>query len=145
MDNNYNSIPLFVKEYSIAIIDAIKNRFPESELYNAFSIPDPRELPDNDKELFLYGNEEIEFLGNFYGEARFVNENEFSGIIDKERLKQEWNSAKIFLQDYKNNNKEMNFIQLWKHILDTDEDFPSNNPNILLIAKIALYPFLMLM
>jgi hypothetical protein len=108
LDNNYNSIPLFVKEYSIAIIDAIKNRFPESELYNAFSILDPRELPDNDKELFLYGNEEIEFLGNFYGETRFVNENEFSGIIDKEGLKQEWNSAKIFLQDYKNNNREMN-------------------------------------
>lgn len=138
LDNNYNSIPLFVKEYSIAIIDAIKNRFPESELYNAFSILDPRELPDNDKELFLYGNEEIEFLGNFYGETRFVNENEFSGIIDKEGLKQEWNSAKIFLQDYKNNNREMNFIQLWKHILDTDEDFSFNHPNILLIAKIAL-------
>ena len=32
----------------------------------------------------------------------------------------------------------MNFIQLWKHILDTDEDFPFNHPNILLIAKIAL-------
>ena len=32
----------------------------------------------------------------------------------------------------------MYFIQLWKHILDTDEDFSFNNPNILLVTRIAL-------
>ena len=77
-------------------------------------------LPDDDKELVLYGNQEIEILGKFYGEIKFVNGNKFSGIIDK----QEWNSTKLFLQNYKNNNREMNFIQLWKHLLDTEEDFP---------------------
>ena len=93
--------------------------------------------PDDDRKLVLYGNQEIEILGNFYGETKFVNGNEFSGIIDKEELKQEWNSAKLLLQHYKNNNREMNFIQLWKHILDTDEDFSFNNPNILLVTRIA--------
>ena len=95
-------------------------------------------LPDDDRELVLYGNREIEILGNFYGEIKLVNGNEFSGIIDKEELKQGWNLTKLFLQNYKNNNREMNFIQLWKQILDTDEDFPFNNPNVLLVVRIAL-------
>jgi hypothetical protein len=137
LEDNHNSIPSFVREYSIAIINAIKNRFPESELYNAFSIFDPKELPNDDVELILYGNQEIEFLGNFYGETKYVDGNEFRGIIDKEELKQEWNSVKIFLQHYKNNNKEADFIQMWKHILDTNEDFFFNNPNIILVVRIA--------
>ena len=63
-------------------------------------------LPDDDRELVLYGNREIEILGNFYGEIKLVNGNEFSGIIDKEELKQGWNLTKLFLQNYKNNNRK---------------------------------------
>ena len=33
LDESGNLVPSFVKEYSLAIIDAIKNRFPESENY----------------------------------------------------------------------------------------------------------------
>jgi len=138
LEDNYNFIPSFVREYSIAIINAIKNRFPEYELYSAFSIFDPKELPDDDTELVLYGNQEIEILGNFYGEIKLVNENEFSEIIDKEKLNQEWNSVKPYLQYYKNNNQEMYFIQLWQHILDIDDDFSFNYPTIVILVKIAL-------
>src|SRR5688572_19365498 len=138
LEDNYNFIPSFVREYSIAIINAIKNRFPEYELYSAFSIFDPKELPDDDTELVLYGNQEIEILGNFYGEIKLVNENEFSEIIDKEKLNQEWNSVKPYLQYYKNNNQEMDFIQLWQHILDIDDDFSFNYPTIVILVKIAL-------
>jgi hypothetical protein len=138
LEDNYDFIPSFVREYSIAIINAIKNRFPEYELYSAFSIFDPKELPDDDTELVLYGNQEIEILGNFYGEIKLVNENEFSEIIDKEKLNQEWNSVKPYLQYYKNNNQEMDFIQLWQHILDIDDDFSFNYPTIVILVKIAL-------
>jgi len=138
LEDNYNFIPSFVREYSIAIINTIKNRFPEYELYNALSIFDPKELPDDDTELVMYGNQEIEILGNFYGEIKLVNENEFNEIIDKEKLNQEWNSVKSYLQFYKNNNGGMDFIQLWQHILDTDNDFSFNYPTILLVVKIAL-------
>lgn len=138
LEDNYNVIPSFVKEYSIAIINAIKDRFPEYELYNALSIFDPKELPDDDIEVVMYGNQEIKILGNFYGEIKLVDENEFSEIIDKEKLNQEWNSVKSYLQFYKNNNGGMDFIQLWQHILDTDNDFSFNYPNILLVVKIAL-------
>jgi hypothetical protein len=55
---------------SVAMIKAIKDRFPESELYGNFSIFDPKELPDDCRELGSYGNQELEFLGDFYGEAK---------------------------------------------------------------------------
>ena len=69
-------------------------------------------------------------MGNriFYGETKYINRIEFSKIIDKEKLKQEWDLVKYYLWSYKNNNEEMDFIQLWKHILDTDEDFSFNYP-----------------
>ena len=131
-------IPQFVTEYSTAIINAIKNRFPESELYSLFSIFDPKELPDDNSELDLYGNQEIKLLCDFYGETKYLNGNEFREIIDKEKLKQEWDEVKYYLWSYKNNNEEMDFIQLWKHILDTDEDFSFNYPTIILVVRIAL-------
>ena len=59
-------------------------------------------------------------------------------IFDKEQLKQEWNLVKYYLQIYKNNNREMDFIQLWKHILDTDENVSFNYPTIILVVRIAL-------
>jgi hAT family C-terminal dimerisation region len=138
LDERDYFIPQFVTEYSTAIINAIKNRFPESELYSAFSILDPKELPSDNRELDLYGNQEIKMLSDFYGEDKCVNGNEFGKIIDKEKLIQEWNEVKYYLWSYKNNNEEMNFIQLWKHILDTDKDFSFNYPTIILVVRIAL-------
>jgi hypothetical protein len=136
LEEHNSYVPQFVTEYSVAIIKAIKNRFPESELYGYFSIFDPKELPDDDGELDLYGNQELEFLGDFYGEAKNVNGNEFSEIINKERIKQEWDIVKFYLLPYKNS--EMDFIQLWKHILDNDELFSFSYPNVTLLVKIAL-------
>ena len=137
LEEHDHFIPQFVTEYSTAIINAIKNRFPESGLYSAFSIFDPKELPGDISELNLYGNQEIRLLGDFYGETKYSNGNEFREIIDKEKLKQEWDEVKYYLWSYKDN-KEMNFIQLWKHILDTDEDFPLNYLTITLVVRIAL-------
>ena len=137
LEEHDHFIPQFVTEYSTAIINAIKNRFPESELYSAFSIFDPKELPGDISELDLYGNQEIRLLGDFYGETKYSNGNEFREIIDKEKLKQEWDKVKYYLWSCKDN-KEMDFIQLWKHILDTDENFPFNYPTIVLVVRIAL-------
>ena len=136
LDEHNNHIPQFVTEYSVAMIRAIKDRFPESGLYGYFSIFDPKELPDDDGELYLYGNQELGFLGDFYGEAKNVNGNEFDEIIDKEKIKQEWDIVKSYLLTYKNS--EMDFIQLWKHILDTDEFFSFSYPNVTLLVKISL-------
>jgi hypothetical protein len=139
--NNYlnesgNSVPSFVKEYSLAIINAVESRFPESELYFSFKIFDPKELPDNERDLFIYGINEVEFLDKFYGEDKSVDDNQFCGIIEKGELIKEWDSVKIYLKCYKNT--ELEFIQLWKHILDNDETFSFNYPITTIILKIAL-------
>ena len=42
LDEHDYFVPQFVAEYSTAVINAIKNRFPESELYSSFSVFDPR-------------------------------------------------------------------------------------------------------
>lgn len=136
LNKSGSSVPSFVKEYSLAIIDAIKNRFPESELYFSFKIFDPKELPDNERDLFIYGTIEIEFLDKFYGEDKYVNGNQFYGIIKKGELIKEWYSVKFYLQCYKNT--ELEFIQLWKYILDNDETFSFNYPITTNILKIAL-------
>ncbi|MDW3631713.1 MAG: hypothetical protein QOK71_09775, partial [Nitrososphaeraceae archaeon] len=139
--NNYlnesgNSVPSFVKEYSLAIINAVESRFPESELYFSFKIFDPKELPDNERDLFIYGINEVEFLDKFYGEDKSVDDNQFCGIIEKGELIKEWDSVKIYLKCYKNT--ELEFIQLWKYILDNDETFSFNYPITTIILKIAL-------
>lgn len=133
--NNFDSPP-FIKEYSIAIIDAIQKRFPQTELYSSFSIFDPKEIPDDDEQLNLYGNREIEFLSEFYGEIKFVDGEEFQEIIDKNQLFEEWCLVKYILQLNKSN--ELDFINFWKSIFDTDEDFSFNYPNISLLVKISL-------
>ena len=129
-------MPSFVKEYSLAIINAVESRFPESELYFSFKIFDPKELPDNERNLFIYGTIEIEFLDKFYGEDKYVDDCQFCGIIEKGELIKEWYSVKFYLQFYKNT--ELEFIQLWKYILDNDETFSFNYPITTIILKIAL-------
>jgi hypothetical protein len=64
------------------------NRFPNSELYSAFNILDPKEPPSNNRELDLYGNQEMKMLSNFHKD-KCINGNEFRGIIDKDKLIQE--------------------------------------------------------
>ena len=83
LEKNYLSAPSFVKDYSLAMIKAINDRFPDSELYSLFRIFDPNELPDAENDLNLYGQSEIEFLDEFYGDTKLVND-EFCEIVEKE-------------------------------------------------------------
>ena len=135
VQNHYFSVPSFVKDYSLAMIKAINNRFPDTELFSSFKIFDPNELPDIEDDLNLYGQSEIEFLDKFYGDTRLVND-AFCEIVEKGQLIEEWNSLKFYLQSHKN--IEMNFIEIWKDIFDTDNDFSFNYPNLTIIIKIAL-------
>ena len=65
-----------------------------------------------------------------------MGDNEFYGIIEKGKLIEEWSPVKSYLQLYKN--MELDFNQLWKHILYNDESFSSNHPTTTIILKIAL-------
>ena len=62
-DNNIhsNSIPSFILKFSEAIIRALKNRFLNSEVYNALRIFDPKFLPQRESDIAYYRNNEIKF------------------------------------------------------------------------------------
>jgi len=57
-------------------------------------------------------------------------------MIEKGELIKEWSSVKFYLQSYKNT--ELEFIQLWKHVLDSDETFSFNYPiTTIIIIKLS--------
>jgi hypothetical protein len=131
-----NDLPNFIKDFTTAIIEALKERFPNSELYDALSIFDPKLLPKTERQMITYGLKEINILGDFYGQNKTVDSNIFPGIINKEKLLEEWNSAKYYLQSF--SERLYNFTEMWKHIFDTDSNFISNYPTISILVQIAL-------
>ncbi|CAG8851563.1 10377_t:CDS:1, partial [Gigaspora margarita] len=133
---NQKTLPFFIEDYAKAIIEALQERFPHSDLYNALSIFDIKLFPKTEKQIATYGQKEIEFLGNYYGDSRVADYNIFTGIIDKEKLLEEWNSAKFYLESY--SERDYNFTEIWKHIFDVDNNFINNYPNISLLVEIAL-------
>jgi len=44
--------------------------------------------------------------------------------------------AKFYLESY--SERDYNFVEIWKHIFDVDNNFISNYPNISLLVEIAL-------
>ena len=129
-------LPNFIKEFAVAIIEALKQRFPNCELYDALSIFDPKLLPKTEKQMTTYGLKEINILGNHYGQSKTVDGKIFPEIIDKEKLLEEWSSAKHYLQSF--SERAYNFAEMWKHIFDTDSNFISNYPTISTLVQIAL-------
>jgi hypothetical protein len=60
------NLPSFIKSSSEAIVDSIKSKFPQFNLYYSFCIFDPKLLPIRENELEYYGNEDINKLFNYY-------------------------------------------------------------------------------
>jgi len=133
---NSGNLPNFIKDFAIAIIGALKERFPNSELYDALSIFDTKLLPKTESQMTTYGFKEISLLGDFYGQSKTVDNNFFPSIIDKESLLEEWKSAKYYLKSF--SEREYNFTEMWKHIFDTDSNFINNYPTISTLVQVAL-------
>ena len=72
-----NNLPSFIKDFAIAIVEALKERFPNSELYDVLSIFDPKLLPKSEKQMKNYEIKEITILGDFYGQSKTVDGNVF--------------------------------------------------------------------
>lgn len=93
VDNNiyFNSIPSFILKFSEAIIRVLKNRFPDSGIYNALRIFDPKFLPQRESDIAYYGNNEIKILVEYYGNDRFSATGEkFPAYFNEVELNQEW-------------------------------------------------------
>ena len=133
---NQEDLPFFIKIYAEVMIEALQERFPNSELYDALSIFDIKLLPKTERQMANYGQKEIDFLGKYYGDSKVIDSNIFAGIIDKEKLSEEWNSAKFYLESF--SERDFNFVETWKHIFDIDNNFIINYPTISLLVQIAL-------
>ncbi|CAG8743716.1 6877_t:CDS:2 [Cetraspora pellucida] len=107
---NQETLSVFIEDYAKAIIEALQDRFPHFDLYNALSIFDVKLFPKTEKQITTYRQKEIEFLGNYYRDSRVANYNIFTGIIDKKKLLEEWNSAKFYLKSY--SERDYNFTEI---------------------------------
>ncbi|CAB5362607.1 unnamed protein product [Rhizophagus irregularis] len=96
------NLPSFIKSFSEAIINSIKSRFPQSDLYHSFRIFDPKLLPIKENELGNYGNDDIKKLSDYYGVDKMDDEgNIVEKIINSDNVKQEWKVAKYYINKLK--------------------------------------------
>ncbi|CAG8810732.1 26611_t:CDS:1, partial [Gigaspora margarita] len=58
-----------------AVIESLKERFPNLTLIDSFHILDPKELPIDKSLLGSYGQDSIQKLFEFYGVSKFVKGN----------------------------------------------------------------------
>ncbi|CAB5383548.1 unnamed protein product [Rhizophagus irregularis] len=93
MDDNKilpDNLPSFISKFAKAIIESLKNRFPDSEIYNALRIFDPKFLPQRESDIANYGNNEIKILIEYFGNDRLsATGKKFSAYINETELKQE--------------------------------------------------------
>ncbi|GBC15593.2 ribonuclease H-like domain-containing protein [Rhizophagus irregularis DAOM 181602=DAOM 197198] len=86
-----SKLPSFIKSFSEAIINSIKSRFPQSDLYHSFRIFDLKLSPIKENELGNYGNDDIKKLSDYYGVDKMDDEgNIVEKIINGDNVKQEW-------------------------------------------------------
>ncbi|CAG8799112.1 13533_t:CDS:2, partial [Cetraspora pellucida] len=101
--NDYNIIadelPIIITKFACASIESLEKRFSDR---------------------IQYSEDEIEILGNFYGQNKYKSGNLFPAILDSENLNHEWLSVRFLLTNYKN----FNFLKAWKRIFS---DFPTFN------------------
>ncbi|CAB5387263.1 unnamed protein product [Rhizophagus irregularis] len=110
-------LPPFIKSFSEAIVDSIKSRFPQSNLYYSFRIFDPKLLPIKESELGKYGDEDIKKLSDYYGIDKVDEEgNVMEKIVDSDDVKQEWEVAKYYIKQIRSQNAAGG----WEYIFNTN-------------------------
>ncbi|CAG8533825.1 14244_t:CDS:2, partial [Cetraspora pellucida] len=85
-----DELPIIITKFAHASIELLEKRFPDRIQVNAFHIFDPIALPVENSEFQKYSEDEIEILGNFYGQNKHKSGNLFPAILDSENLNHEW-------------------------------------------------------
>ncbi|CAG8800869.1 31562_t:CDS:2 [Gigaspora margarita] len=140
IDNGINTIelPAIITKFANATIESLEKRFPNRNQIDAFHIFDPKALPINNSDFQNYGEDEIEILGNFYGQDKYISGNLFPAILNSENLKHEWLSVRYLLTNYKN----LNFLEAWQRIfldLSTfNEIYPETTKLISILINLPL-------
>ena len=60
------------RPYIQSVIDHVRTRLRSSDVFSAFSVFDPSNLPDSEESLSSYGTDTISVLTDFYGRAQQV-------------------------------------------------------------------------
>ena len=116
--------------YIGALIDHINARFPNVAELEAFSIFDPKQLPDNKDELLSYGKEKLNSLKALYGAAGMAD-------IDDDAADSEWEAMKQLLHS---NYRRFTMASVVDTVL-TDSSFQAMFPQMRkLIAILAILP-----
>ncbi|CAG8450994.1 11205_t:CDS:2 [Scutellospora calospora] len=105
-------LPVIITKFVCATVELLEKRFPNRIQIDIFHIFDLMALPVNNSDFQKYGEDEIEILGNFYSQDKFVSGNLFSARLNSKNLKHEWLSVRYLLTNYKN----LNFLEAWKYI-----------------------------
>ena len=95
------------RPYIQSVIDHITSRLKSSDVFSAFSVFDPSNLPDSEESLSFYGTEKIKILTDFYGHEQQVS---FQGDVghsrpdvDPEQSEAEWKIyRRIMFAKFKN-------------------------------------------
>ena len=95
--NQDNFIANVYRPYIQSVIDHIRTRLQSSDVFSAFSVFDPSNLPDSEESLSSYGMDTISVLTDFYGRDQQVKFQDKIGHscpdVDVEQTQAEW---KIF-------------------------------------------------
>ncbi|CAG8672118.1 15420_t:CDS:2 [Dentiscutata erythropus] len=133
--SNYD-LPGIVVQFSLNIIQSLRNHFPTSHLYHAMRILDPSESPDDQESLRTYGDSDIKFLADFYGVSKPItlNNTYHPPIIDNKGVIREWQMAKYLIHGYRN----FSFMEAWKKIWVQNFQFRNQFPQLTKLVEIAL-------
>ncbi len=92
VDNNIssNSLPSFISKFAKTIINSLKNKFLDSEIYNALRIFDPKFLPQKESKISNYGDDDIKVIVEYFENDYFsTDDKKFSVYFNIIDLKQE--------------------------------------------------------
>ncbi|CAG8851783.1 5958_t:CDS:2, partial [Gigaspora margarita] len=106
----FDELPSIFKEFALAFIKNLCQRFPDVGIYNAMRIFDFSQIPVNTREIVTFKENEIQVLGKFYGKFKQHNDMNFSAKVNRIELLKEWREAKLVLKNY----KKLDFVEGWK-------------------------------
>jgi hypothetical protein len=124
MDRYHDGI---YKKYLSTLLQHLDDRFPDIEIISAFSIFDPKTIPDNPQNRQGYGREELRIF-----QQKFATH----GVVDEDGLKVEYplftNAVKVDQSLSKMTTRELMLY------LSTNKTFQSMFPNLAKLSTIGL-------
>ena len=126
------------RPYIQSIIDHITSRLRSSDVFSAFAIFNPSNLPKTEDSLPLYGEEKLQILTNFYGTPQSVTFKRQTKLsvpdLDDQQTEAQW---KIFRRILFTNYSESSCSDVLANLL-TNHTLKAGFPNLECLASICV-------